>query len=168
RYTQSNSVVLVQGGAAIGVGAGQQNRVDCVRLAGDKARVWWLRLHPFVRELPLVDGMRRQDRLNWQIRFAGAEMTRSQQGEFTELFGAEASARYDERTWREEWAEKLDDVTLISDGFLPFRDNVDHAAEYGVRTIVEPGGSTRSEEVAAAASEHGIDLVTTGLRLFHH
>lgn len=168
RYTQSNSVVLVQGGAAIGIGAGQQNRVDCVRLAGAKARVWWLRRHPFVRELPVVEGMRRQDRLNWQIRFAGAEMTRSQQAEFTDLFGTQASARYDERTWREEWTENLDDVTLVSDGFLPFRDNVDHAAEYGVRTIVEPGGSTRSDEVAAAASEHGIDLVTTGLRLFHH
>lgn len=168
RYTQSNSVVLVRDGAAVGIGAGQQNRVDCVRLAGAKARVWWLRRHPFVRELPLVDGMRRQDRLNWQIRFAGAEMTRSQQGEFTELFGAEASVRYSDRDWREEWAEKLDDVTLVSDGFLPFRDNVDHAAEYGVRTIVEPGGSTRSDEVAAAATEHGIDLVATGLRLFHH
>lgn len=168
RYTQSNSVVLVRDGAAIGIGAGQQNRVDCVRLAGDKARVWWLRRHPFVRELPLVDGMRRQDRLNWQIRFAGAEMTRSQRLEFAGLFGAEASERYADEGWRTEWSERLDDVTLVSDGFLPFRDNVDHAAEYGVGTIVEPGGSTRSDEVAAAASEHGISLVTTGLRLFHH
>jgi len=168
RYTQSNSVVLVRDGAAIGIGAGQQNRVDCVRLAGAKARVWWLRRHPFVRKLPVVDGMRRQDRLNWQIRFAGAEMTRAQHIEFEGLFGAEASARYADDSWREEWTQQLDDVTLVSDGFLPFRDNVDHAAEYGVRTIVEPGGSTRSDEVAAAASEHGLDLVTSGLRLFHH
>jgi phosphoribosylaminoimidazolecarboxamide formyltransferase/IMP cyclohydrolase len=168
RYTQSNSVVLVRDGAAVGIGAGQQNRVDCVRLAGAKARVWWLRRHPFVRELPAVEGMRRQDRLNWQIRFAGAEMTRSQQAEFAGLFGSAAAARYSDSTWREEWAGKLEDVTLVSDGFLPFRDNVDHAAEFGVSTIVEPGGSTRSDEVAAAASEHGITLVTTGLRLFHH
>src|SRR5690606_24179821 len=126
RYTQSNSVVLVRDGAAIGIGAGQQNRVDCVRLAGDKARVWWLRRHPFVRELPLVDGMRRQDRLNWQIRFAGAEMTRSQRLEFAGLFGADASERYADEGWRTEWSERLDDVTLVSDGFLPFRDNVDH------------------------------------------
>src|SRR5690606_37859136 len=112
--------------------------------------------------------MRRQDRLNWQIRFAGAEMTRSQRLEFAGLFGAEASERYADEGWRTEWSERLDDVTLVSDGFLPFRDNVDHAAEYGVGTIVEPGGSTRSDEVAAAASEHGISLVTTGLRLFHH
>lgn len=168
RYTQSNSVVLVRDGAAVGIGAGQQNRVDCVRLAGAKARVWWLRRHPFVRELPTPDGMRRQDRLNWQIRFAGAEMTRSQQVEFAGLFGDKAAARYADQIWREEWAAKLDDVTLVSDGFLPFRDNVDHAAEFGVSTIVEPGGSTRSDEVAAAASEHGITRVETGLRLFHH
>ncbi len=75
RYTQSNSVALVRGGAAVGIGAGQQNRVDCVRLAGAKARTWWLRRHPFVDELPDVDGMGRQDRLNWQISFAGREMT---------------------------------------------------------------------------------------------
>lgn len=168
RYTQSNSVVLVRDGAAVGIGAGQQNRVDCVRLAGAKARVWWLRRHPFVRELIEVDGMRRQDRLNWQIRFAGAEMTRAQLVEFTALFGAEAADRYADPIWREEWAQRLHEVTLISDGFLPFRDNVDHAAEFGVGTIVEPGGSTRSDEVAAAAAEHGIALVTTGLRLFHH
>ncbi|BDZ39723.1 hypothetical protein GCM10025863_23370 [Microbacterium suwonense] len=130
--------------------------------------MWWLRRHPFVRELPMVDGMRRQDRLNWQIRFAGAEMTRTQRTEFAGLFGDKASVRYGESAWREEWSERLDDVTLISDGFLPFRDNVDHAAEFGVGTIIEPGGSTRSDEVAAAAAEHGITLVTTGLRLFHH
>jgi len=168
RYTQSNSVILVRDGAAVGIGAGQQNRVDCVRLAGAKARVWWLRRHPLVRQLPLVDGMRRQDRLNWQIRFAGAEMTPAQREEFAGLFGAEAADRYGDDGWREEWAARLDDVTLVSDGFLPFRDNVDHAAEFGVGTIVEPGGSTRSDEVAAAAAGHGIDLVRTGLRLFHH
>ena len=75
RYTQSNSVALVRDGAAIGIGAGQQNRVDCVRLAGAKARTWWLRRHPFVDDLPGAGGMGRQDRLNWQIRFAGQEMT---------------------------------------------------------------------------------------------
>ena len=82
RYTQSNSVALVRDGAAIGIGAGQQNRVDCVRLAGAKARAWWLRRHPFVDELPAVGGMGRQDRLNWQIRFAGQEMTAGQLTEF--------------------------------------------------------------------------------------
>ena len=168
RYTQSNSVALVRGGAAIGIGAGQQNRVDCVRLAGAKARSWWLRRHPFVDELPTIDGMGRQDRLNWQIRFAGREMTAGQRTEFEALFGADARGRYDDATWRDEWTGGLGGVTLTSDGFLPFRDNVEYAAAAGVTTIVEPGGSARTGEVAASAAAHGIAHVQTGLRLFHH
>jgi phosphoribosylaminoimidazolecarboxamide formyltransferase/IMP cyclohydrolase len=168
RYTQSNSVALVRGGAAIGIGAGQQNRVDCVRLAGAKARTWWLRRHPFVDELPTVDRMSRQDRLNWQIRFAGQEMTAGQVTEFQALFGAVARARYDDATWRDEWLAALSGVTMTSDGYLPFRDNVEHAAAAGVTAIVEPGGSARAGEVAASAAAHGIGHVQTGLRLFHH
>jgi len=168
RYTQSNSVVFVKDGAAIGIGAGQQNRVDCVRLAGSKARVWWLRRHPLVRDLPTVDGMKRQDRLNWQIRFAGHEMTHLQLEEFGRLFGEQAKAAYDEPLWRDAWVRELSGVTMVSDGFLPFRDNVDHAAEFGVTTIVEPGGSTRSDEVEEACIQLGIARVQTGLRLFHH
>lgn len=168
RYTQSNSVVLVKGGAAIGIGAGQQNRVDCVRLAGAKARVWWLRRHPYVRGLPVVVGMKRQERLNWQIRFAGQDMTGSQLVEFGRLFGADTCAWYDETGWREAWVQRLGGATLVSDGYLPFRDNVEFAAEYGVATIIEPGGSARTPDIAAAAQEHGITHVQTGLRLFHH
>jgi phosphoribosylaminoimidazolecarboxamide formyltransferase/IMP cyclohydrolase len=168
RYTQSNSVALVRGGAAIGIGAGQQNRVDCVRLAAAKARTWWLRRHPFVDELPPVDGMGRQDRLNWQIRFAGREMTAGQLAEFQALFGDEARGRYDDETWRDQWLAALTGVTLASDGFLPFRDNVEYAAAAGVTAIVEPGGSARTDEVAASAAAHGIAHVQTGLRLFHH
>ena len=169
RYTQSNSVALVRGGAAIGIGAGQQNRVDCVRLAAAKARTWWLRRHPFVDDLPMVDGMGRQDRLNWQIRFAGQEMTAGQLTEFrVALFGADARGRYDDPTWRDEWLAALGGVTLTSDGFLPFRDNVEYAAAAGVTTIVEPGGSARTGEVADSAAAHGIAHVQTGLRLFHH
>jgi phosphoribosylaminoimidazolecarboxamide formyltransferase / IMP cyclohydrolase len=168
RYTQSNSVALVRDGAAIGIGAGQQNRVDCVRLAGAKARTWWLRRHPLVDDLPVVGGMSRQDRLNWQIRFAGQEMTPSQLTEFQALFGPAARRRYDDATWRDEWLAALGGVTMTSDGFLPFRDNVEHAAIAGVTTIVEPGGSARAGEVAASAAAHGIAHVQTGLRLFHH
>ena len=168
RYTQSNSVALVRDGAAIGIGAGQQNRVDCVRLAAAKARTWWLRRHPFVDELPTIDRMGRQDRLNWQIRFAGREMTAGQLTEFEALFGADARSRYDDATWRDEWMGGLGGITLTSDGFLPFRDNVEHAAAAGVTTIVEPGGSARTGEVAASAAAHGIAHVQTGLRLFHH
>lgn len=168
RYTQSNSVVFTRAGTAIGIGAGQQNRVDCVRLAGAKARVWWLRRHPYVRELPVIAGMGRQDRLNWQIRFAGHEMTYNQLAEFADLFGGEAYARYCESDWRDTWAQALSRVTLVSDGYLPFRDNIDHAAECGVATIIEPGGSIRTPEVTAAAAELGITHIQTGLRLFHH
>jgi phosphoribosylaminoimidazolecarboxamide formyltransferase / IMP cyclohydrolase len=168
RYTQSNSVALVRSGAAIGIGAGQQNRVDCVRLAAAKARVWWLRRHPFVDDLPAVDGMGRQDRLNWQIRFAGQEMTGGQRAEFRGFFGDLAGRRYADATWRDEWMAALGGVTLTSDGFLPFRDNVEYAAAAGVSAIVEPGGSARTGEVAASAAAHGIAHVQTGLRLFHH
>jgi phosphoribosylaminoimidazolecarboxamide formyltransferase / IMP cyclohydrolase len=168
RYTQSNSVALIRGGAAIGIGAGQQNRVDCVRLAGAKARTWWLRRHPFVDGLPAVGGMGRQDRLNWQIRFAGQEMTSAQLSEFEFLFDAEARGRYEDATWRDEWTAALGSVTMTSDGYLPFRDNVEHAAAVGVTTIVEPGGSARTNEVADSAAAHGIAHVQTGLRLFHH
>lgn len=168
RYTQSNSVAFVRDGMAIGVGAGQQNRVDCVRLAGAKAKIWWLRRHRFVDGLPMVEEMSRQDRLNWQIRFAGAEMTVAQVHEFEALFGAEARSTYDDPTWRSDWVSKLSGITMTSDGYLPFRDNVEHAAAFGVETIVEPGGSARTSEIAASAAAHGIDHVETGLRLFHH
>jgi phosphoribosylaminoimidazolecarboxamide formyltransferase/IMP cyclohydrolase len=112
--------------------------------------------------------MGRQDRLNWQIRFAGQEMTAGQLTEFQALFGAAARARYYDATWRDEWLAALTSVTLASDGFLPFRDNVEYAAAAGVTTIVEPGGSARTDEVAASAAAHGIAHVQTGLRLFHH
>jgi phosphoribosylaminoimidazolecarboxamide formyltransferase/IMP cyclohydrolase len=168
RYTQSNSVALVRGGTAIGIGAGQQNRVDCVRLAGAKVRTWWLRRHPFVDDLPGISGMGRQDRLNWQIMFAGKEMTASQLDEFESRFGSEARSRYDDPVWREDAVAALRGVTMTSDGYLPFRDNVEHAAAVGVTTIVEPGGSARTGEVADAAAARGIVHVQTGLRLFHH
>ena len=168
RYTQSNSVAFVREGAALGIGAGQQNRVDCVRLAGSKAQIWWLRRHRLVDKLPEVEGMSRQDRLNWQIRFAGREMTRAQLDEFQTHFGADAVAAYHDSSWRAEWASGLSGITMASDGYLPFRDNIEHAAVLGVSTIVEPGGSTRTSDVAASASAHGIRLIETGLRLFHH
>ncbi len=166
RYTQSNSVALVADGAAVGIGAGQQNRVDCVRLAAAKAATWWLRRHQHIRDLPAVPGMLRQERLNWQIRMADWDMTPRQLSEFAALFpGTEP---YLDQSERNRWLARLDSVTLSSDGFLPFRDNIDHASRIGVRYVVEPGGSSRSDEVAAACAEYGMTLVRTGLRLFHH
>jgi len=166
RHTQSNSVVLVKDGMAIGIGAGQQNRVDCVRLAAGKARTWWLRRLPHIRDLPHPAGMRRQEHLNWQIRMAEGELTSTQRAEFASLF-TDVDPDLD-RQVRADWIDQRDQVTLVSDGFLPFRDNIDHAAAVGVRHVVEPGGSTRSGEVAAACLEHGIQLTRTGLRLFNH
>ncbi|MEV4602876.1 5-aminoimidazole-4-carboxamide ribonucleotide transformylase [Amycolatopsis sp. NPDC049253] len=161
RHTQSNSVAIVGGGMTLGIGAGQQNRVDCVRLAVGKARTWWLRRHPTVRTLPRVDGMPRQDRLNWQIRLAEGSLTAAQEAEFTELFPGVSPVLPDPGPWSSH-------ATLASDGFLPFRDNIEHAATIGISHVVEPGGSTRSADVTAACTQHGISLTHTGLRLFHH
>jgi AICAR transformylase/IMP cyclohydrolase PurH len=164
RYTQSNSVTLVRHGVTVGIGAGQQSRVDCVRLAAGKASAWWLRRHPHVRALAQVPGMSRQDRLNWQLRLADGDMTAGQLAEFGRLFPGHDPVL--DRAERDSWAGMLSDVTLVSDGFLPFRDNIDHASRAGVRHVVEPGGSSRSAEVAAACAEHGMTLSRTGLRLF--
>ncbi|WP_256449437.1 5-aminoimidazole-4-carboxamide ribonucleotide transformylase [Kutzneria sp. CA-103260] len=148
RYTQSNSVCYVKDGVTLGIGAGQQSRVDCTRLAGSKVDIWWLRRHPAVRVLlDVKPGTRRQDLINEQIRYIEEDLTAIE---------------------RAEWMERLSGVSFVSDGYLPFRDNVDHAAKHGVRYIAEPGGSIRSEEVAEACRKHGITLVRTDLRLFHH
>lgn len=167
RYTQSNSVALVKEGMALGIGAGQQSRVDCVCLAAAKARTWWLRRHPKVRHLPVLDGMNPSERLNWQVRYAEGVMTEVQRREFTRLFGIDAESNSDQE-WRNSWVKQLRGVLLGSDGFLPFRDNPDYAADIGVEVIVEPGGSIRTAEVIDAAAELGMQHVQTGIRLFHH
>lgn len=166
RYTQSNSVALIKDGMTLGIGAGQQNRVDCVKLAAAKAAAWWLRRHPHIRGLPAAPGLGRQDRLNWQLRMADADLTPGQVSEFARLFPGVAPTLSDE--WRLRWLGQLTGVTLASDGFIPFRDNIDQASTIGVRYVVEPGGSNRSAEVAAACAGYGMTLAHTGLRLFHH
>ncbi|GAA1946359.1 phosphoribosylaminoimidazolecarboxamide formyltransferase [Kitasatospora viridis] len=166
RHTQSNSVCYLHDGVAVGIGAGQQSRVDCTRLAGAKTDTWWLRRHPAVRGLAFRDGVRRQDRINWQIRYLDGDLTADEQGRFAEALTAPPSPLT--AAERADWLARLDGVLFASDGALPFRDNVDHAHRHGVTTIVEPGGSIRSDEVAGACAELGITLVRTGLRLFHH
>ena len=146
RYTQSNSVCYLRDGMTLGIGAGQQSRVDCTRLAGAKTDTWWLRRHPAIRDLPLPSGLRRTQRTQALI------------GAVDELTPAQ----------RAQWIERLTGVAFASDGYLPFRDNVDHARRHGVASIAEPGGSIRSDEVVSACQEHGITLARTGLRLFHH
>ena len=166
RYTQSNSVCYLRGGATLGIGAGQQSRVDCTRLAGAKTDTWWLRRHPVVRTLAFRPGIRRQDRINWQIRFIEGDLTRDEHSRLAEVLSAPPGELTPGH--RDEWRQRLDGVAFVSDGALPFRDNVDHAHRHGVRHIAEPGGSIRSDEVETACREHGITLTRTGLRLFHH
>ena len=167
RYTQSNSVCVGKDGMVLGIGAGQQNRVDCTRLAATKAATWWLRRHSAVESLA-CDTIARQDLLNWRIRFAEGSLTRAQTGQLAGLFGHASVELYRDQTWRREWLERWSDLTMCSDGFVPFRDNIEVAAALGVTTVVEPGGSIRTPEVAQAAADLGLRHVTTGLRLFHH
>jgi phosphoribosylaminoimidazolecarboxamide formyltransferase/IMP cyclohydrolase len=166
RYTQSNSVCYVRNGVTLGIGAGQQSRVDCTRLAGAKADSWWLRRHPAVSALDFVPGIRRQDRVNWQVRFIEGDMTADERTRFGRALASPPDWLTDAQ--RREWGARLTGVSFASDGALPFRDNVDHAARHGVRWIAEPGGSIRSADVAEACREHGITLAHTRLRLFRH
>jgi AICAR transformylase/IMP cyclohydrolase PurH len=166
RYTQSNSVCYVRGGTTLGIGAGQQSRVDCTRLAGAKADTWWLRRHPAVRALTFRPGIRRQDRINWQIRFIEGDLTADEGARLASALSAPAPGLTDDQ--RRQWLTGLSEVAFVSDGALPFRDNVDHARRHGVGYIAEPGGSIRSAEVEDACREHQITLARTSLRLFHH
>ncbi|WP_027503235.1 phosphoribosylaminoimidazolecarboxamide formyltransferase [Rhodococcus sp. UNC363MFTsu5.1] len=168
RYTQSNSVAYVKDGMTIGVGAGQQSRVDCTRLAGTKAGIWWLRRLPAIEALEFVEGMSRQDRLNWQVRLAEDGVTDSQWTALTAQVASLAQVTEVEDADRVGWLARLTEATLVSDGYIPFRDNIDHASRFGVRYVVEPGGSTRTGEVVEACRELGLTLIHTGTRLFHH
>jgi AICAR transformylase/IMP cyclohydrolase PurH len=166
RYTQSNSVCYLRGGATLGIGAGQQSRIDCTRLAGAKADTWWLRRHPAVRALAFHPHIRRQDRINWQIRFAEGDFTPDESARLAGALSVPAPELTD--GLRRQWLAGLREVAFVSDGALPFRDNVDHARRHGVSCIAEPGGSIRSGAVEDACREHGMTLIRTGLRLFHH
>jgi AICAR transformylase/IMP cyclohydrolase PurH len=166
KYTQSNSVGYALGGQMIGIGAGQQSRVDCTKLAGAKADLWWLGTHPKVLGLRFKKGVKKQDRINWRVRYIEGDLTRFEQAALGDALEEPLDAlREDERR---EWIARMSGVSMVSDGFIPFRDNVDHASKHGVAFIAEPGGSTRDKEVEDACREYGITLVHTKLRLFHH
>jgi phosphoribosylaminoimidazolecarboxamide formyltransferase/IMP cyclohydrolase len=166
RWTQSNSVCYVRDGMTLGIGAGQQSRVDCTRLAGAKVDTWWLRRHPAIRDLALAPGLTRQDKINWQVRLIEADLTPQERSDLARVLTSPAAELTTDQ--RAEWNAQLTGVAFASDGHIPFRDNVDHARRHGVTCIAEPGGSIRSGEVAAACEEYVITLVRTGLRLFHH
>ena len=166
KYTQSNSVCYVKDGQTIGVGAGQQSRVHCARLAGGKADLWYLRQHPRVLDLPFVLGIKRPDRDNAIDQFLQPGVTEAEKANWKKLFTEiPAQLTTDERR---AWLDTLNDVTLGSDAFFPFRDSIDRAAQTGVRYVLQPGGSTRDEDVIAACDEYGMTMVFSGVRLFHH
>ena len=166
KYTQSNSVCFARDGQVIGVGAGQQSRVHCVRLAGMKADLWYLRQHIRVMELPFKPGIKRPDRDNAIDQFLQPDITTAEKAAWGDIF-AEAPVQLSINE-RREWLDSLKGVTLGSDAFFPFRDSIDRAAMSGVEYVLEPGGSNRDEVVIQAADEYGMTMVFSGVRLFHH
>ena len=167
KYTQSNSVCYVKNGQTIGVGAGQQSRIHCTRLAGNKADNWFLRRHEKVLKLPFVEGIRRPDRDNAIDVYISDEYEDIlRDGVWQNYF----SVRPDPITPEEKkaWIAALDDVTVGSDAFFPFGDNIERARKSGVKYVAEPGGSIRDQEVIDAANEHGMAMVFTGCRVFRH
>ena len=166
KFTQSNSVCFVKDGQTIGVGAGQQSRVHCTRLAGGKADLWYLRQHPRVLGLPFNPGIKRPDRDNAIDQFLQPGVTAAEKANWKNIFTVIPEQLSAEE--RREWLDGLDGVTLGSDAFFPFRDSLDRAVQTGVRYVLQPGGSNRDEDVIAAANEYGMTMVFTGVRLFHH
>ena len=167
KYTQSNSVCYVKGGAAIGIGAGQQSRIHCTRLAGDKADKWFLRQSPQVLNLPFKPGIRRPDRDNTiDVYISDDYEDVIGDGEWEKYF-TEKPAVFT-REERKAWLKNNTDVTLGSDAFFPFGDNVERANRSGVRYIAQPGGSIRDDNVIETCNKYGIVMCFTGIRLFHH
>ncbi len=167
KYTQSNSVCFVKGGQAIGIGAGQQSRVHCTRLAGSKADNWYLRQSPQVLALPFKKGVKRADRDNAIDVYIGDDyMDILADGCWEAVFTEKPPVFTKEE--KRKWLAGLTDVSLGSDAFFPFSDNIDRAAKSGVKYVAEPGGSVRDEDVIAACDRYGMAMVFTGIRLFHH
>ena len=167
KYTQSNSVCYVKDGQAIGIGAGQQSRIHCTRLAGQKADNWWLRQSPQVMGLQFKDEIRRADRDNAIDIYMGDEyMDVLADGVWENTFKVkpEVFTREEKRAW----LDKLSDVALGSDAFFPFGDNIERAHKSGVKYIAQPGGSIRDDNVIETCDKYGIEMSFTGIRLFHH
>ena len=167
KYTQSNSVCYVKNGQTIGVGAGQQSRIHCTRLAGNKADIWWLRQHPKVLGLQFVDGIRRADRDNAiDIYISDEHDDVLSDGVWQNTFKVRPEVLTAEE--KKDWIAQLSGVTVGSDAFFPFGDNVERARKSGVQYIAQPGGSIRDDQVIATADKYGMVMAFTGVRLFHH
>ena len=167
KYTQSNSVCYVKDGQAIGIGAGQQSRIHCTRLAGNKADTWWLRQHPRVMALPFVDGIRRADRDNTIDVYISDDHDDVLRDGTWQLFFKEKPEPLT-REEKREWISRLKGVALGSDAFFPFGDNIERAHKSGVQYIAQSGGSVRDDNVIDTCDKYGIAMAFTGVRLFHH
>ena len=167
KYTQSNSVCYAKGGQAIGIGAGQQSRIHCTRLAGQKADNWWLRQSPQVLGLQFVDGIGRVDRDNSIDLYIGEEyMDVLAEGTWQNIFKVKPPVFTAEE--KRAWLDKMENVALGSDAFFPFGDNIERAHKSGVKYIAQPGGSVRDDNVISTCNKYGMAMAFTGIRLFHH
>ena len=166
KYTQSNSICFALDGQAIGIGAGQQNRLACTHLAATKAEAWRLRQHPDVLDLKFKNGLKRHEKINAIELYIKGEMTtverRVWETSFTEVPDPLSNMA------KRDWVNQLDNISLVSDAFIPFRDNIDRAARTGVKYVMQAGGSVQDESVIDAANEYGMVMVLSGVRLFHH
>lgn len=167
KYTQSNSVCYVKDGQAIGIGAGQQSRIHCTRLAGNKADIWWLRQHPKVMNLPFVEKIRRADRDNTiDIYISEDYMDVLADGEWQKYFSEKPEPLTAEE--KKAWIAQNTKVSLGSDAFFPFGDNIERAHKSGVEFVAQAGGSVRDDHVIETCDKYGIAMAFTGVRLFHH
>ncbi len=167
KYTQSNSVAYACGGQAIGIGAGQQSRIHCTRLAGTKADNWWLRQSPKVMNLQFVDNIRRPDRDNAIDNYIGEDyMDVIADGAWENIFKTKPEIFTSEE--KRAWLDTLNGVSLGSDAFFPFGDNIERAHRSGVQYVAEPGGSIRDDHVIETCNKYGMVMTFTGIRLFHH
>ena len=167
KYTQSNSVCFVKDGQAIGIGAGQQSRIHCTRLAGQKADIWWLRQHPKVMALPFVEGIRRADRDNTiDIYISDDHDDVLAEGQWQQFFTTKPEVLTREE--KQQWISQNTKVSLGSDAFFPFGDNIERAHKSGVEFIAQAGGSVRDDHVIMTCDKYGIAMAFTGVRLFHH
>lgn len=166
KYTQSNSVGFAKDGMMVGVGAGQQSRVDCVKLAGRKVCTWFLRQHPKVLALPFNAGVKRQDRVNARVRYIEGDFTKEEKVRWSAQFSVVPEALTEDE--KSAFLAESTGISISSDAFFPFRDSIDHASKLGVSYVAQPGGSVQDPQVTEACDEYGMAMCMTGVRLFHH
>jgi phosphoribosylaminoimidazolecarboxamide formyltransferase/IMP cyclohydrolase len=166
KYTQSNSVGFAKDGQMVGVGAGQQSRVDCVKLAGRKVATWYLRQHPKVLALPFKEGAKRQDRVNARVRYIEGDFTQEEKVRWLTQFTEVPEPLTEEE--KQEFMKGATGISLSSDAFFPFRDSIDHASKLGVTYVAQPGGSVQDPNITEACDDYGMAMCFTETRLFHH